>query len=255
MEYYQSIRGLNVGAPVDFNGITLGQVESINMEFDTEKKRFYAVIDANLYPQRLGSVYERVRDYSIRQDGDNPSHPGGRLLGSMVEHGLRAQLRTSNLLTGQLYVALDVFPNQPKVEFSWDGTGRADIPTTQGNLDQLQQQITNIVNKIEKIPFDKIGNELNTTLANASRLMNKLNNQVAPEAQAMIKQAGKSLNDISNMLSSDNGVLANSDRAIQELTRAARSLRVLSDFLQANPEALLRGRGDDPIPGRSPNRK
>ncbi|MFC4276837.1 PqiB family protein [Achromobacter aloeverae] len=255
MRFDQSIRGLSVGAPVDFNGIVLGQIDAINMDFDTTKKRFYAVVEANLYPQRLGSVFERVRDYAVREEGENPAHPGGRLLGSMIQHGLRAQLRTSNLLTGQLYVALDVFPNQPPVTFHWDGIGRADIPTTQGNLDQLQQQISNIVSKIEKIPFDKIGNELNATLTSASRLMNKLDKQVAPEAQAMIKQASKSLNDISNMLSSDNGVLANSDRAIQELTRAARSLRVLSDFLQANPEALLRGRGDDPIPGRNQTRK
>ncbi|OZI35023.1 hypothetical protein CAL29_10960 [Bordetella genomosp. 10] len=255
MRFDQSIRGLNVGASVDFNGIVLGQVDAINMGFDTTKKRFYAMVDANLYPERLGSVYERVREYAIREEGENPAHPGGRLLGSMIKHGLRAQLRTANLLTGQLYVALDVFPNQPAVDFHWDGIGRAEIPTTQGNLDQLQQQITNIVNKIEKIPFDKIGNELNNTLASASRLMNKLDKQVAPEAQAMIKQASKSLNDLSNMLSSDNGVLANSDRAIQELTRAARSLRVLSDFLQANPEALLRGRGDDPVPGRIQTRK
>ncbi|WP_233161378.1 MULTISPECIES: intermembrane transport protein PqiB [unclassified Achromobacter] len=255
MRFDQSIRGLTVGANIDFNGIVLGQVDAINMDFDTKKKRFFAVIDANLYPQRLGPVFERVRDFAITEEGAVVVHPGGRLLGSMIEHGLRAQLRTANLLTGQLYVALDVFPNLPPVDFKWDGVGRADIPTTQGNLDQLQQQITNIVNKIEKIPFDKIGNDLSTTLTAASRLMNKLDKQVAPEAQAMIKQASKSLNDISTMLSSDNGVLANSDRAIQELTRAARSLRVLSEFLQVNPEALLRGRGDDPIPGRSPNRK
>jgi len=255
MRFDQSIRGLNVGANIDFNGIVLGQVDAINMDFDTKKKRFYAVIDANLYPQRLGPVFERVRDFAITEEGSVTVHPGGRLLGSMVEHGLRAQLRTANLLTGQLYVALDVFPNMPPVDFHWDGQSRADIPTTQGNLDQLQQQITNIVNKIEKIPFDKIGNELNTTLASASRLMNKLDKQVAPEAQAMIKQASKSLSEISSMLSSDNGVLANSDRAIQELTRAARSLRVLSEFLQVNPEALLRGRGDDPIPGRNSTRK
>lgn len=255
MRFDQSIRGLNVGANIDFNGIVLGQVDAINMDFDTKKKRFFAVIDANLYPQRLGPVFERVRDFAITEEGTVAIHPGGRLLGSMIEHGLRAQLRTANLLTGQLYVALDVFPNMPPVDFHWDGVGRADIPTTQGNLDQLQQQITNIVNKIEKIPFDKIGNDLSTTLTAASRLMNKLDKQVAPEAQAMIKQASKSLNDISNMLSSDNGVLANSDRAIQELTRAARSLRVLSEFLQVNPESLLRGRGDDPIPGRNSTRK
>lgn len=250
MRFDQSIRGLSVGAPVDFNGVVLGQVSSIAMDFDQTSKRFFALVHANLYPQRLGPVYERVRAYSEQQDKDagreGVTHPGGRLLGSMVEHGLRAQLRSSNLLTGQLYVALDVFPNAKPVTFEMSTPAR--IPTQPGNLDQLQQQIANVAAKLDRIPFDKIGTDLQQTLANSARLMARLDKQVAPQAEALLKQANKSLADLGNLLAPDAPLPVNAQNAMEELSRAARSLRALADYLQTNPEALLRGRGPDPLP-------
>ncbi|CAB3882343.1 intermembrane transport protein PqiB [Achromobacter piechaudii] len=248
MRFDQSIRGLAVGAPIDFSGITLGNVTQINLDFDPATKRFYSLVDATLYPERLGRVYEEVRERALK-DGDVA---GVRLLGVMIKYGLRAQLRTSNLLTGQLYVVLDNFPNAKPVEFT--PSDPAVIPTIPGNLDQLQQQVSNIVAKIEKIPFDKIGEDLRTTLASTSKLMNRLDKQVAPEAQSMLKQARESMANINSMLASDASLPVNTEKAMQELSRAARSLRALADFLQSNPEALLRGRGNDPIPGSGPVR-
>ena len=140
---------------------------------------------------------------------------GNRLLGGMIKHGLRAQLRPANLLTGQLYVNLDVFPNAKPVTFN--PSVPAIIPTVPGNLDQLQQQLSNIVNKIEKIPFDKIGEDLRTTLASTSRLMNRLDKQVAPEAQGMLKQARDSMARINELLASDGSLPVSTERALQEL--------------------------------------
>ncbi|ARP90251.1 paraquat-inducible protein B [Bordetella genomosp. 9] len=252
MRFDQSIRGLSVGAPVDFNGVGLGQVDSITMDFDTESKRFFALVHATLYPQRLGPVYQRVRALAESESSPGDVHPGGRLLAAMINHGLRAQLRSSNLLTGQLYVALDVFPNARAVSFTMSDP--AQIPTMPGNLDQLQQQISSIATKLDRIPFDKIGQDLERTLASASRVMGKLDKQVAPQAEAMLKQANKSLADLGNLLAPDAGLPMNAQRAMDELARAARSLRALADYLQANPEALVRGRGPDPLPGTTINR-
>ncbi len=249
MRFDQSIRGLAVGAAIDFSGITLGNVTQITLDFDPVSKRFFSMVDATLYPERLGRVYDEMKK-SAEADGDIA---GGRLLGVMVKHGLRAQLRTANLLTGQLYVVLDDFPNAKPVEFM--ATAPAMIPTVPGNLDQLQQQISNIVAKIDKIPFDKIGDDLRTTLASTSKLMGRLDKDLAPEAQAMLRQARQSLAQVNNMLAPDSSLPVNADRAMQELSRAARSLRALADFLQDNPESLLRGRGPDPIPGVSPSKK
>jgi paraquat-inducible protein B len=258
MRFDQSLRGLAVGAPVDFNGITIGQVDAITMDFDNNTKRFFAVVDATLFPERLGAVYYKVKKFAEQDAAKADSNKavevdderaGETLLRGMVKHGLRAQLRPANLLTGQLFVALDVFPKAAPTNFQ---AGKPPmIPTVPGNLDQLQQQLANIVDRIDKIPFEKIGSDLQTTLSSASRLMNRLDTQVAPEAQAMLRQANRSLNDISNLLASDSSLPVNAASAMEELARAARSLRSLSDYLQAHPESLIRGRSADPaVPTR-----
>lgn len=117
----------------------------------------------------------------------------------MIKYGLRAQLRTANLLTGQLYIVLDTFPEAPPVAFV-PGDDPVIIPTIPGQLDQLQAQISSIVTKIEKIPFDQIGTDLRATLASTAKLMNRLDKDLAPEARAVLRQARQSLVDINNML-------------------------------------------------------
>ncbi|MCD0505703.1 intermembrane transport protein PqiB [Bordetella petrii] len=243
MRFDQSVRGLSVGATVDFQGIALGEVTDITIDFDNDKKRFYALVDASLYPERLGSVYDRVHERALEAGDDTE----GKLLAAMIKHGLRGQLRTANLLTGQLYVVLAHFPDAPPVKFELSDPVM--IPTIPGNLEQLQQQLTNIVDKIDKIPFEQIGRDLRTTLASTSRLMSNLDKTLAPEARATLRAARQSLDNINQLLANDAALPANAERAMQELGRAARSLRALADYLQANPEALIRGRGDDPLPG------
>jgi paraquat-inducible protein B len=245
MRFDQSVRGLSVGASVDFQGINLGSVTGINIDFDTDKKKFYAIVDATLYPERLGRVLDNIK----ARVGPN-ERASDALLRIMVKYGLRAQLRPANLLTGQLYILLDNFPNAPKVEYLL--TDPPFIPTLPGQFDQLQEQVSSILTKIEKVPFDQIGANLRDTLASTSRLMTQLDKQVTPEARAMLKQARQSLESMDKLLAPDAGLAANTQRTMQELDRAARSLRALADYLQSNPESLLRGRGDDPIPGSGP---
>lgn len=242
MRFDQSIRGLSVDAPVDFRGVDIGQVTAVRLGYDTEVNRFYAIVDANLYPQRLGPVYQEMRE----RDGDKP--PGETML-PMIKNGLRAQLRTGNLLTGQLYVALDFFPRAETIRDYDPQADPVTIPTLRGNFDQLQQQLSNIVEKIERVPFDRIGQDLRTTLQTTNRLLNSLDKDLAPEMKATLKQARDSLSEVDNLLSSDSSMPVNLDRAMQELTRAARSLRILTDSLQANPEMLIRGRAFKNLPG------
>lgn len=247
MHFDQSIRGLAVGATVDFQGITLGEVTKISIDFNNEEKRFFAVVDAVLYPERLGPVYDRMHARA-ESDGDKT---GGKLIGAMVEYGLRAQLRTANLLTGQLYIVLENFPKADPVKFKMSEPVM--IPTIPGNLEQLQQQITNIVSKIDKIPFDQIGRDLRVTLSSTSRLLQNLDKSVAPDLRKTLEAARKSLDSINDLLSSDGALPVNAERAMTEFGRAARSLRNLAEYLQVHPEALLRGRGPDPIPGQIRN--
>lgn len=247
MHFDQSIRGLTVGSTIDFQGIALGEVSTISIDFDNDKKRFFAVVDAQLYPERLGAVYDRMHAKAVADDDTT----GARLIGGMIKHGLRAQLRTGNLLTGQLYIVLENVPTADAVDFKL--TDPVMIPTIPGNLEQLQQQVTNIINKIGDIPFEQIGKDFRNTLSSTSRLLQSLDKNVAPDLRKTLEAARKSLESINDLLARDGSLPINAERALGEVGRAARSIRDLADFLQVNPDALILGRGNDPIPGQ--NRK
>jgi paraquat-inducible protein B len=187
----------------------------------------------------------------------------------LVENGLRAQLRNGNLLTGQMYVALDFVPQAPKAAVA-DGDGRPlTLPTAPGGLQDVQQQIAEIVKRLGKVKFDEIGTDLQAllrsargssdslqkTLANANATIDRL----TPEAQAALAQVRDTLKSAQSTLDNLDRNVARGDAPLQrnaaqtltELQRAARALRVLSDYLQQHPESLLRGKPADPDPGRS----
>ncbi|MBB1626557.1 intermembrane transport protein PqiB [Achromobacter sp. UMC71] len=246
MRFDQSVRGLAVGAPIDGFGAALGQVDAIGLEFDNATGLFYAVVSATVYPERLGrQALGDVREYT----GPDLARPSGRLMTALVERGLRAQLRIGNLLTGQLYVALAVFPDAAPVAFKMEEVPF--LPTVPNNLDQLQQQISRIMTRLDKVPFDSIGIELSGLLRATSSLARRLDTQVAPAAQALLRDATRSLAAVGNMLQPDGTLVGDAGVAARELGRAARSLRDLSNYLQTRPEALLRGRAPDPaVPKR-----
>lgn len=245
MLFHQSVRGLAVGAQVDFLGIDLGRVTSISLDFDPKTKRFPAEVTAVIYPHRIGRANQRFIE---RTGNDNP----GALLGILVKHGLRAQLRNGNLLTGQLYVALDFFPKAPKVAYDAKLNPLV-VPTMPGSFDKLQQQVADIVDKVHKIPFDDLGTHLDASLRQLNALLAQFNNELAPEAKSTLEQAQKTLSTATSALSGDSPLRQSLGQTLQELERAARSLRVLTSYLSRHPESLLRGRrNNDPAPQAPP---
>lgn len=239
LHFPQSVRGLNVGAPVDFRGLELGKVIDIDLEWDRKSRQFYALVKAELYPMRFGPVYETlVRERQALQ------YPASALLGPLVRHGLRGQLRASSLLTGQQYLALDFFPDEPAVIFDENRVPMI-LPTVPGTFDRLQQQLGSIVAKIDAVPFDGIAHDLRDSLQSLTSLLKRLDGQVAPEASAALKSARQSLDRVSGLLSQDAPLQGNLDRTLREFSEAARSLRALAERLQAQPTMLLRGNAAD----------
>ncbi len=237
MNFNQSLRGLSVGAPVDFRGIVLGEVTNIGIEYDPKTQSFMMPVTLNLYPDRLG---KRVRE-SLPVPGSDAS---GALLQRLVAHGLRGQLRTGNLLTSQLYIALDLFPKAApaKVNLNADPL---ELPTVPNTLDELQLQVADIAKKLDKIPFDEIGANLNSSLKNANSLFKQLDTQVAPEARNTLTAARKTFADAQSTLQQDSPLQSDVHQALQELTRTLQSLNALSDYLERHPESLLRGKSGD----------
>jgi paraquat-inducible protein B len=241
--FNQSLRGLSPGAAVDFRGVVVGEVKSIGVEFDRAEREFRMPVLVQVYPDRL-------RRQS--SDGQEESRfTQMQRLQFLVSKGLRAQLRTGNLLTGQVYVAIDFFPKAPaaKVDISQNPI---ELPTVPNSLDELQSQVQEIATKLNKVPFEQIGADLrialgtlNKTLTSAEQLTKSLNNDVSPEITAAMRDARKTLSSAERTLAQDSPLQQDMRQTLQELTRAAGSVRVLTDYLERHPESLLRGKPDD----------
>lgn len=237
MRFVESTRGLSRGAMVDFQGVDLGRVTRIGLNYDPDKKVFSGDVVAQIYPERLGRAYVTLRQSSAGEGGS------AELLRQLVDQGLRAQLRVGNLLTSQLYVALDFKPDTPAAlsDSSADGV---EIPTAPGALDQIQQQVADIVDRIDSIPIEEIGSGLDQALDDAHLLLTELR-LMAPELISTLDQVQTTLDEVRNTLTASDAPLQLQTRdTLEEIDRAARSLRTLSDFLQRHPESLLRGTPD-----------
>lgn len=251
MVYDQSVRGLAVGAPIDFLGIELGTVTSMRLQYDPVRKRYPMEVTADIFLLRLGAVrHAMLNTAATGPEADT------LFLERLVDNGLRAQLRAGNLLTGQQYVALDFIAKAPRATLAING-GVPLVPTVPGTLSELQSQIAEIVAKVSKVPFDEIGRDLQATLGQARDTIR----QLTPEAQQALAEVQRTLTAVQesfarldrNVLDASAPVQRNADQTMIELQRAAQSLRVLGDYLQRHPEAILRGKPPDPaLPGDKP---
>lgn len=255
--FNQSLRGLSPGAPVDFRGVVIGKVKSLGIEYDHKRHQFQMPVVIEIYPDRLGS------QYNAEQQSTNSKK---QRLNLLINNGMRAQLRNGSLITGQLYVAIDFFPKAPKVQVNFS-KHPVELPTIPGSLDELQTQIATIADKLSKVPFDQIGAELkttlinlNVTLQNAQKLTQTLHNDVAPEVIAAMKDVRSTLHSAEQTLHTADITLSTAQRSLaedaplqqdlrqtfQDLSRAAVSLKVLTDYLEQHPESLIRGKQTEP---------
>src|SRR5690606_16964327 len=213
----------------------------IDLEFDEKEKRFYVLVKAHLYPLRFGGAYERLSDEQKAE-----RYPAPALLGPLVKHGLRAQIKAANLLTGQQYISLDFVSDAEPVEFDPDANPML-VPTVTGSFDKLQEQLSSVVAKIDAVPFDGIGKELQASLASLHRLLDGLDG-LGPQLGGTLKAAQQSLQRVERMLDDDSPMNAGLESTLRELSSAAKSLRALGDYLQTHPSALIRGRPADALP-------
>jgi paraquat-inducible protein B len=255
--FTQSVRGLQPGAPVDFRGIVVGEVAAIHTQYDPQTDKISIPVEIRVYPERFTS--------RMRGPGKGRVPRNGDFIARLVERGLRAQLRTGSLITGQLYVALDFFPDAPKAKIDLAQTP-PQLPTTPSTLEDLHNTLVSLANKLERVPLEQMVSDLSQTLKTVNALAKRVDGQVAPEAQAMLSEgrqtfadmrkaidgATKTMSDASrtlaaaeHSLSPDSALFGELQDAAREFSRTAQSLRALSDYLERNPQALLRGKSAD----------
>jgi paraquat-inducible protein B len=242
--FNESVRNLAPGAPVDFRGVVIGEVKSIGIEYDPVKKRAFVPVVARI-------DIERLRQRRAGSGGEPPRLDPKMFVDRMVERGLRAQVRTASLVTSQLYIALDFFPDAPKAKVDWTRTP-PELPTLTGSLQELTVTIGNIAKKLDKVPFDQIGNNLNATLKSANAVLDELERETVPElkgtleeARRTLDQVGKAAGSVQQMAAPDAPLQQNLGGTLDEVSRAAASFRALADYLERHPESLLRGKKKD----------
>jgi len=264
VHFNESLRGLSVGAPVTFLGLPAGEVIGVGLEVDQAKANVRPRVLVTLYPERLLTrltTQEERRAETILLDEPARKEFLRRLV---EERGLRAQLRSGSLLTGQLYVALDFFPKAPKVKIDLS-QATPELPVVPGTLVELEAKLGGIVDKIDKMPLDAIGNNikkdlesLDQTLASAQKLMTDADAQLVPQFKTALDNLQRTLGAVERaMNSADTSLLgANAPAqqdlrdALQEFARAARALRVLADQLERQPSSVIRGKTDAMSGGR-----
>lgn len=241
--FSESMRGLAVGAPLDFRGVEVGRVTGTDLEYDVARQQFVAAVDAELYPARLGRAYEQWRRWRVREGDqfDTAEAAGQALFVRMVNQGLRAQLRTGNLITGQLYIALDTLALPADVLPDSDGV--LVIPSQPGSFDQIQNQIASIVAKVDALPIEAMASDLRETLAGLNALTQRLEGEVGVEVTRTLQQVQQLVDGLNRQYTAPNAPLQQDlNHMLEQIDRATHSLRGLTDSLQRNPQSLLRGR-------------
>jgi paraquat-inducible protein B len=168
------------------------------------------------------------------------------------QQGLRAQLRSGNILTGERYVALDFFPDAKKATVDWT-IQKPVVPTIPSTLPELQAKIDSILVKLDSIPYQKIGNDLSKTLESLRSLLAHVDTELTPELKATLVDLRTALGKADRIMQNADTNLTGPDAptqqalrdALQEVSGAARAVRDLTDYLERHPDALLKGKDEE----------
>lgn len=260
LRFNESLRGLSVGAPVTYLGVQIGEVIDIGFDFEPEKANIVPRVSITFYPERLLTITEPTQQARVEQFLKGDDKRRNAFLQRMIdERGLRAQLRTGSLLTGQLYVAFDYFPKAAKAGITFN-RGVAELPVVPSGLVDLEAKLGSILDKIDKLPLDQIATELkkdleslDETLTGATRLIKRVDTEIVPTLKTDLEALHRALGSMERTLKNADASLLGPDApaqqelrdALNEFTRAARSLRVFLDYLERHPESPIRGKLED----------
>jgi paraquat-inducible protein B len=263
-----SVSGLAPGAAVTVHGLKVGEVTDVRLTYDAAKDAVLAPVRYEIEPERVVGVGKRV----FKTDAESVQ--------ALLKQGLRASLQSANLITGQQNVALDFVTDAPAAEVSMDGQDFVVPAGEGGGFAGLTASATELLNKVNQMPFDQIGKNLDGILksvndlaqgpqmkkaltelagmmASAQNMVQNLNSGLSPAAKQLPEVTAGLQKTLANanklVLSLDSGYGDNTkfnrdmDRLLAQANDALRSIRALSDLLARHPEALIKGRPAGPL--------
>lgn len=212
VNFKQSVKGLSVGAPVEFRGVHVGEVASIGLALDPKTFEVVQPVEFYLYPERMEArsmltgkliPFPKTRENQLKR------------IKEFMDKGLRAQLRTASLITGQQYIGIDLFPDAPKYAFDI-AKSPLEMKAVPGSIDNFEQTVTNVVK-------------------NTDALVKKLDSEVIPE----LSQTLKNLNAVT---ASDSPLQTDMRDSLREISKAASSMKTLTDMLDQQPQSIIFGK-------------
>jgi paraquat-inducible protein B len=205
MVFEGSVKGLNVGAPVTLRGVEIGQVTKIELILDSDTVELIMLVEADFY------------DKNIREEGSSDDD----ITEELIARGLRAQLNSQSLLTGLLYIQLDLHPgselnltdiDSPYFQFPTVPTDLEritkklqdiDISQLTGDLEGVARGLNAFITSEE---FQGMPASLKTTLDSLTGLSSQLQQQLAttgPKVDQMLDEANTELPKLSGMVASN----------------------------------------------------
>lgn len=256
MYFENSVRGLSPGAPVEFKGIKVGSVLEVRLEVDPEEATFRIPVLVEIEPERIldQTASEVAAEVTLQR---------------LVERGLRARLQTGNLLTGQLFVELDMHPDTEIALQEDRNVPYPEMPTIPSGMETIMRSVENFVAQLETVDIEAIGRDLSSTLEGTSALFSSEHmesvvedlDQSMASLRSILQQAEEA--DVGEVIRTGNRVLDNLERVLAQVDRAmepgaplhynvvqltgeleetARAIRALVELLERRPQALIFGR-------------
>jgi paraquat-inducible protein B len=256
LHFRESLEGLAVGAPVTFLGLPAGEVTDVGLTYDSATLDMRPRADIALYPERIFARLRSTTEAGAKAADDSVGKLNAALRRLVEERGMRAQLRGTSLLTGQMYIAIDYFPNAPKTKTNWN-RDPLELPVVPSTLPDMQAKLTSILAKLDELPLQAIGaglkkdlEVLDQTLNDASKLAHHVDADIVPELRTTLDDARRALASTERVMNGTETTLVGANApaqqelrdALQEVSRAASALRILADYLGRHPEALIRGK-------------
>jgi len=245
MRFAQALRGLDVGAPIEFVGVNIGSVVAVDLGYDFQNKSFPVIVTAKVYPRRMGQAYAVL----AAQGKTESDATLATFVGTMVNRGLRAQPRSASLLTGKLYIALDFLPASPRTAF--DASIRPlELPTVSGTFQELEAGVARIVKKVNDLPLEQIAADLHTDLTDLHETLSELHTRTLPNAEDTLSALHRTLDSADRTLNVESPLQRGLSETLSESRSTLQAVRELADYLDRHPDALLRGRRPQKMPQR-----
>jgi paraquat-inducible protein B len=272
-----NLNGLKIGAPVKVRGVQIGTVAAIELRLLPSQGQ----VRPNIRGLRLPVIIDLDRSQLMARGGTGEALETSGF-DTLIKQGFRAQLAMESLLTGLLYIDLDLHPNTP-LKFVLEPNGPyREIPTIPTDFEQIQERLMKALDKFEKIDFEKLivsitdaansiktltGSpelkatleslketmaNLNQAIASARNILNNANSKIGPlvedlhqnsdEADKTMKDTRAALVNLQQTLDPNSPLAVHLNQTLDSLTETSRSIGEFADYLQRNPGALVRGK-------------